>query len=74
MLSSRSGVLAEAASTLIKTLSIVFFLKLYYTFITYDWRKVTGHEQIITSNEQKVTGNEQKLRATIKNYEQRAKN
>ena len=39
MLPSDPGILAEATSTFIKTLYIVFFLILYYTFKTYDERK-----------------------------------
>ena len=38
--------------TLIKTFSVMFFLRLYYTFITYDGRK--SNEQRAKSNEQKV--------------------
>ena len=43
MFPSYSGILAGATSALINTLSMVFFLNLYYTFITYDVRK--GNEQ-----------------------------
>ena len=59
MLSSHSEILAEATSTLIKIFSIVIFLNLYYTFITYDGPK---------SNEQRAKGNKQ----WAKSNEQRA--
>ena len=64
MLSSHSGHLTEARSTLIKTFSIVFFLNLYHT---YDWRK--SNEQRTKSNEQRAESNKQR----VKSNEQRAK-
>ena len=42
-----------------KTLSIVFFLNLYYTFITYDGRK--SNEQRAKSNKQRAKSNEQNV-------------
>ena len=39
--------------TLIKTFSVMFFLSLYYTFITYDGRK--SNEQRAKSNEKRAT-------------------
>ena len=63
----RSGILAEVSSTLIKTFSIVFFLNLYYAFITYDGRK--SNEQRAKANEQRAKANEQRA----KTNEQRAK-
>ena len=80
MLPSRSKILVEATSTLIKTLSIVIFLNLYHTFITYDRpesnkQQAKSNEQRaksnelrekVTSNEQKVTSNEQKVQPHTK--------
>ena len=39
MLPSRFEILTEATNTLTEAFSIVFFLNLYYTFITYDGPK-----------------------------------
>ena len=63
MLPSRPGILAEAKSTRIKTVSIVFFLNLFFPNIgvTSKEQKVTRNEQKITNSKQKVTSNEQKL-------------
>ena len=71
MLSSHSGHLTEASSTLIKTFSIVFFLNLYHT---YDWRK--SNEQRTKSKEQRAKSNEQRAESNkqrVKSNEQRAK-
>ena len=66
----RSGILAEAPSTLIKTFSIVFFLNLYYVFMTdektYDGRK--NNEQRANTNEQRAKSNKQR----VESNEQRA--
>ena len=67
MIPSRTWILAEATSRLIKTFSIVFFLNLYYTFITCNGRK--SSEQRAKSNEQQAKSNAQRA----KNNEQRAK-
>ena len=48
--------LTEARSKLIKIFSIVLFLNLYYTFITYDGPK--SNEQRAKSNKQRAKGNE----------------
>ena len=61
MFPSYSGILAGATSALINTLSMVFFLNLYYTFITYDVRK--GNEQWAKSNEQRTESNEQRAKS-----------
>ena len=65
MLLSRSWILAEATSTLIQTFSIVFFLYLYYTYITYGKRKsnkqrAKGNKKRVKSNEQRGKGNEKR--------------
>ena len=57
MLPSRSGMLSEARSKLIEIFSIVFFLNLYYTFITYDEPK--SNKQPVKSNKQRAKNNEQ---------------
>ena len=66
----RSGILAEVPSTLIKTFSIVFFLNLYYAFMTdeksYDGRK--NNEQRANTNEQRAKSNKQR----VESNEQRA--
>ena len=59
---SRSGILDEATSTLIKTFSIVIFLNLYYTFRTYDGQK--SNEQQVKSNEQRAKSTEQQARSS----------
>ena len=64
---SRSRILAEATSALIKKFSIVFFPNLHYTFITYNGRK--SNEQRTKSNKQRAKSNEQRG----KSNEQRAK-
>ena len=71
MLPSRPGILAEAKSTRIKTVSIVFFLNLFFPNIgvTSKEQKVTRNEQKITNSKQKVTSNEQ----TVTSKEQQAK-
>ena len=67
MIPSRTWILAEATSRLIKTFSIVFFLNLYYTFITCNGRN--SSELRAKSNEQRAKNNEQRA----KSNEQRAK-
>ena len=59
MLPSDPGILAEATSTFIKTLYIVFFLILYYTFKTYDERK---------SNEQRAKCNKKKAQPRLRYF------
>ena len=61
MLHSRSGISAEATSTLINTFFIVFFLNLYYTFIVYDGRK--SNQQRTKSKEQRAKSNEQRAKS-----------
>ena len=67
MIPSRSGILAEALSTLIKTFLIVILLNLYYTFITYDGPK--SNEQRAKINEKRTKSNQQQTKCN----EQRAK-
>ena len=67
MLSSRSGILAEAISTLIKTFPILLFRNSHYTFRTHDGRK---------SNEQRAKRKEQQAKSKVqsaKRKEQRVK-
>ena len=68
MLPSRPGILAEAKSTRIKTVSIVFFLNLFFPNIgvTSKEQKVTNSKQKVTSNEQKLTSKEQKVTSNEK--------
>ena len=71
MLSSHTGHLTEARSTLIKTFSIVFFLNLHHT---YDWQK--SNEQRTKSTEQRAKSDEQRAESNkqrVKSNEQRAK-
>ena len=65
MLHSRSRILAEATSKLIKIFSTMFFPNLYYTFITYDGRK--SNEKRVTANEQKLTSKKQNLTSKEEN-------
>ena len=61
MLPTRSEILAEAKNTLTRAFSIVFFLNLNYTLITYDVRKSKNNEQKVTSNEQKIMSDNQRI-------------
>ena len=81
MLPSCSEILAEATSTLVKTFCIVFFLNLYYAFITYDGRKCSeqrakSNEHRAKSSKQQAKSNEQQAKSNkqqVKSNEQRAK-
>ena len=74
MLPSRSIILSEAKSKLTKTFSVVFFLNLHYTFLTYDGPK--SNEQRTKSNKQRAKSNKQRAKSNeqqVKSNEQRAK-
>ena len=82
MLPSRFEILAEATSTLINKFSIVFFLNLYYTFITYNGRKSNEQQAKITDlqgtmNEEKVqpllSCHSEILNVVLKKYQNKKK-